>query len=296
MATTPRTRRAQSRRKVTPKLPRSTPEAIREFREKSPRLRLISVWLVLIVGMLGLTGRLAYLLLVIGGDLKVMAEEQQATQTTPRAARRQMVDRQGNVVAMDRVVYTLYVHPKLFKETPEAIATSLSNVLTTDALKGNTQSLMQRFGEQETVIKLVTDISEETAKRLRDLRLDGLDLLPSPRRVYPQGELFSQVTGYTDLEGVPKEGIELSLGSQLAYPELSSAEAAALQLVTRDDQQMKLTIDSRLQRIARCARRPVRQRGSYPRHRVPNSPVVRDCSCQRCVLLWSRRALRTNSG
>lgn len=250
MATTPRTRRRQSKQTLTPKLPRSTPEAIREFRMKSPRLRLISVWLVLIVGMLGLTGRLAYLQLVIGGELKVRAEEQQATQTTPRASRRQIVDRQGNVVAMDRVVYTLYVHPKLFKETPEAIATSLSNVLTRDALKGNTQSLVQRFGEQETGIKLVTDISEETAKRLQALRLDGLDLLPSPRRVYPQGELFSQVTGYTDLEGEPKEGLEVSFQSVLTYPEPRPGEAGSLQVVTRDDLQVQLTIDSRLQRIA----------------------------------------------
>jgi len=248
MATTPRTR--QSKRRLMPTLPRSTPEAIQEFRKKSPRLRLISVWLVLIVGMLGLTGRLAYLQLVIGDDLKVMAEEQQATQTTPRSSRRQMVDRQGNVVAMDRVVYTLYVHPKLFKESPGAIATSLSSVLTSDALQGNTQSLVQRFSEQETGIKLVTDISEETAKRLRKLRLDGLDLLPSPRRVYPQGDLYSQVTGYTDLEGVPKEGLEVSFQSLLTYPEPKQGEAGSLQIVTRDDLQVQLTIDSRLQRIA----------------------------------------------
>ena len=217
---------------------------------KSPRLRLISVWLVLIAGMLGLTGRLAYLQLVIGDDLKVMAKEQQATQTTPRASRRQIVDRQGNVVAMDRVVYTLYVHPKLFKETPDAIATSLSDVLTREVLEGDAPSLVKRFGEQETGIKLVTDISEETAKRLRELRLDGLELLPSPRRVYPQGELFAQVTGYTDLEGVPKEGLEISFQSVLTYPEPGAGEAGSLQVVTRDDLQVQLTIDSRLQRIA----------------------------------------------
>ena len=104
MATTPRPRRRQTKRNLTSTLPRSTPEAIREFRMKSPRLRLISVWLVLIIGMLGLTGRLAYLQLVIGSDLKVMAKEQQATRTTPRASRRQIVDRQGNVVAMDSLV------------------------------------------------------------------------------------------------------------------------------------------------------------------------------------------------
>ncbi|MEO1623397.1 MAG: penicillin-binding protein 2, partial [Cyanobacteria bacterium J06632_3] len=129
-ASTPhRTRRRRPARKPRPNTPRSTPEAIQEFRTKSPRLRLISVWLVLIVGMLGLVGRLAYLQLMIGSDLKLMAEEQQAIQATPRTSRRQMVDRQGNVVAMDRVVYTLYVHPMLFSKPSDEIANAVSGVL-----------------------------------------------------------------------------------------------------------------------------------------------------------------------
>ncbi len=216
------------------------------FRLTSPRLRLISVWVVLIVSMLGLGTRLAYLQLAIGDELQVMAREQQAIQATPRASRRQIVDRQGNVVAMDRVMYTLYVHPVLFKKSPEAIAEALSTVLDRQP-----QELSDLFAEQESGIKLNTDISEETAKRLRALRLDGLDLLPSPQRIYPQGELFSQVTGYVDLEGVPQEGLELSLQAQLKYAEPAPGEMSTpLQQVTRDGLQMQLTIDSRLQRIA----------------------------------------------
>jgi cell division protein FtsI (penicillin-binding protein 3) len=206
---------------------------------------LIIVWIALLVGMVGLGARLAYLQLVIGDDLKVMAEAQQAIQVTPRASRRQMVDRQNNVVAMDQVMYTLYVHPVLFKKSNPAIAESLSAVLERDP-----QELSTLFARQESGIKLASDIPEETAKRLQDLRLDGLDLLPSPRRVYPQGELFSQVTGYVDLEGVPREGIEFALQDQLRYKDPRAGEATPLQQVTRDDLQMQLTIDSRLQRIA----------------------------------------------
>lgn len=243
-STRSRARRHPSRRPAS-RRPRTTPEEIQEYRSKSPRLRLISVWLLLIAGMVGLGMRLAYLQLVIGHDLKLMAEEQQAIQATPRASRRQLVDRQGNVVAMDRVMYTLYVHPMLFKKSKESIATALGEVLEREP-----GALTKQFDEQESGIKLSTDISEETAKRLRALRLDGLDLLPSPQRVYPQGELFSQVTGYIDLEGVPKAGIEVALQDQLKYDDIKPDETASLQLVTRDDLQMQLTIDSRLQRIA----------------------------------------------
>ena len=214
-------------------------------RLKSPKLRLISVWLVLVLGMVGLGARLAYLQLSIGDELRVMAEEQQAIRATPRAARRQIVDRQGNVVAMDRVMYTLYVHPILFKQSPQEIAQALSTVLDRPSAE-----LLALFAQQESGIKLNTDISEETAKRLRSLQLDGLDLLPSPQRIYPQGELFSQITGYVDLEGTPQEGLELSLKEQLKYDEPRGEIITPLQQVTRDGLQMQLTIDSRLQRIA----------------------------------------------
>ncbi|MGB7084965.1 MAG: penicillin-binding protein 2 [Phormidesmis sp.] len=235
------------RRSSPRRLPRSTPQRIREFRLKSPRLRLISVWLVLLTAMVGLSVRLAYLQLIVGDALKLMAQEQQAIQATPRTARRQMIDRQGNVVAMDQVVYTLYVHPMLFKKPAKRIAEALGTVLEQEP-----QELAALFSKQESGIKLSTDIPEETAKRLQALRLDGLDLLPSPQRVYPQGDLFAQVTGYIDLEGLPKEGLELSLQKQLMYDDPKAGEAAPLQQVTRDDLQMQLTIDSRLQRIAQA--------------------------------------------
>lgn len=241
MAVSPRSRH----RKPSARLPRSTPEQIRAFRLKSPRLRLISVWLVLLLAMLGLGVRLAYLQLVIGSQLRQKAQNQQSRQSTPRTSRREMVDVQGNVVAMDRVVYTLYVHPVQFKKNSRVVADAVGNVL-----ERKSSDLLARFAQQESGIKLATDIPEETAKRLQSLRLDGIDLHPFPQRVYPQGDLFSQVTGYVDLEGFPKEGIELSLQTQLRYDDPQAGAPTPLQQVTRDGLQLQLTLDSRLQRIA----------------------------------------------
>jgi cell division protein FtsI (penicillin-binding protein 3) len=239
------TRPRARRRKPSPILPQSTPAQIGDSRLNSPRLRLISVWILLLACMLGLGIRLTYLQLMIGDELKTMAQQQQAIQATPRASRRQMVDRQGNVVAMDRVLYTLYVHPMLFKKSNPKVADALSTVLDQDPDK-----LSEQFAKQDSGIKLNTNISEETAKRIQKLGLDGLELLPSPQRVYPQNGLFSQVTGYVDLEGVPKAGVELNFQEKLRYDDPKAGEPTPLQQVTRDDLQMQLTIDSRLQRIA----------------------------------------------
>ena len=238
--------RSRRRKRISkPRLPRSTPEQIQAFRQNLPRLRLVSVWLILLAGMLGLSGRLAYLQLFVGSELKARAAEQQVIPETPVASRRQMVDRQGNVVAMDQVVYTLYAHPTLFKKTGEVVAQSVGEVLGLSEKK-----LLRDFGQQESGINLQTDISEETAKRLRDLRLDGLELVPAPQRMYPQGDLFAQVTGYIDLEGAPKAGVEIGFEDQLRYANPKLGEKTTLQQVARDDLQLQLTIDSRLQRIA----------------------------------------------
>ena len=244
MAST-RSRSRSRRRNPKLKLPRSTPEQIQEFRQNLPRLRLISVWFVLLFGMTGLSIRLAYLQLYRGSALKAIAAEQQVEKETPHASRRQMIDRQDNVIATDQVVYTLYVHPMLFKKPGEEVASAVGGVLGLGERK-----LLREFGKQESGIKLQTEISEETAKRLRDLRLDGLELLPAPQRMYPQGELFAQMTGYIDLEGVPKAGIEMGFEEQLRYADPTLGQKTTLQQVARDDLQLQLTIDSRLQRIA----------------------------------------------
>ena len=211
----------------------------------SPRFRLVTVWAFMVLVMLGLSARLARLQLVMGEQLKAQAQQQrQNLPQVARASRRPIVDRQGNILAVDRIVYTIYAHPMLFSRSREEMAETLGNLL------GQSQdSLLQRFQEQETGIQLAIDVSEELTERIRKLRLDGLDLLPSQQRFYPQQALMSQLVGYINLEGQPQAGLEYALQEQLLY-ELDETPLALQQLPNRDDLRLQLTVDSRLQRIA----------------------------------------------
>ena len=179
----------------------------------SPRFRLVTVWVLMILAMVGLIARMARLQLVLGDNLKAQAQQQrQNLPQVPRTSRRPIIDRQGNVLAVDRVVYTIYAHPMLFNRSPEEMASMLGSVL------GQPQaSLLQRFQQQETGIQVAVDVSEELTKRIRDMRLDGLDLLPSQQRFYPQQALMSQLVGYVNLEGVPQAGLEYALQERLLY-------------------------------------------------------------------------------
>ena len=79
---------------------------------------MIAVWGMMVLAMLGLSVRLARLQLVMGDELKAQAQEQRQTMpSAPQASRRPIIDRQGNVLAVDRVAYTIYAHPLLFNRS-----------------------------------------------------------------------------------------------------------------------------------------------------------------------------------
>jgi cell division protein FtsI (penicillin-binding protein 3) len=264
------TRSGSSRRPPRKRRPPTLKADPAKLHPLSPRFRLITVWVLLIASMLGLSAKLADLQLVKGPTLKAQAQEQQKISTVPRAARRPMIDRQGNVLAVDQVVYTIYAHPMLFKQSNADIAQNLAPVLQRDAA-----DLLKQFENQETGIKLATDVPEELANRIQTLRLDGLELLSGQKRFYPQQALMSQIVGYINVEGQAQAGLEYSLSDQLLYSgqkeggqkeggqkeggQKEGGQKAGQDLLgnpfqvnksNSDNLKLQLTLDSRLQRVA----------------------------------------------
>ncbi|MEO0541973.1 MAG: hypothetical protein AAFZ80_14080, partial [Cyanobacteria bacterium P01_A01_bin.105] len=206
-------RHRQSPNQFPNQSPNQPPRKRTVRRRVSPRRRLLTVWGLLMLGMVGLSGKLMQLQLIKGGDLKAQAAEQQQIYSVPRAARRPMIDRTGDVLAVDRLVYTLYVHPLLFKQSAGAVAATLGELIEQPEAE-----LVAQFDQQETGIKLMNDVPEALAKRIRQARLDGIELIPSQKRFYPQQALMSQLVGYINLDGEAQAGLEYSLKRQLEYP------------------------------------------------------------------------------
>jgi cell division protein FtsI (penicillin-binding protein 3) len=121
-------------------------------REKSPSSgiwRLVVVWCVLAAGILGLGWRLYQLQMVQAKDLQKRARQQQTTSIRPYIPRRAIVDGDRNVLATDRLIYTLYVHPKLFGKPPEAVAEELAPLLNRPKAE-----LVAQFKQKESGIRL----------------------------------------------------------------------------------------------------------------------------------------------
>jgi len=220
--------------------------------------RLMLVWMVLLLSGLGLGGNLYKLQIVRGPTLSRTAKQQQAVTLRPYVPRRSIVDRNNNVLAVDRPVYTLFAHRKLFKTSKEEVATKLSPLL-----GRSVEDLVKYFNKAESGVRIENSLLEEVADRITALRLDGLELIPHYSRLYAQQELAADIVGYVNTNHKGQAGVEYSqeklLERSTRAVRLSRAGNGAMMPdyapagVMNDDLRLQLTIDSRLQRAARSA-------------------------------------------
>ncbi len=233
-----------------------------------PGRRLLAVFTLLSLALGGLAVRLAWLQLVQAKELQARARASQTHAVTPLGKRRTIVDRQGALVALDEERFTLWAHPRYFNfpgddpqqvRRPEDVASRLAEVLARPR-----QELLQAMGSRRSGVKLASGLDPETAARVRDLQVSGLDLEAYPQRLYPQGQLFANVVGFLNLERVPQAGLEQSRDRDLQRHETPfsmrrGADGTPLPDGIRagslygDDLRLQLTLDARLQQVAQTA-------------------------------------------
>jgi cell division protein FtsI (penicillin-binding protein 3) len=227
-----------------------------------------AVYLLLSLGLAGLAVRLAWLQVIDTANLQSRARAIQTQSRTPLGKRRTIVDRTGRLVALDEERFTLWAHPRYFNfpgddpqkvRKPDEVAARLSAVL---AVPGD--SLLQTMAGRPSGVKLRSDIDPETAARIRQLGISGLDLEAYPQRIYPQGSLFANVVGFLNLERTPQAGLEQSRDRDLQRQESTVTmrrgadgtplpEGLTAGALYGDDLRLQLTLDARLQQVAQQA-------------------------------------------
>jgi cell division protein FtsI (penicillin-binding protein 3) len=205
------------------------------------------------IGLLSIN--LFYVQIIQGGVLRGIAKSHQTTYVRPFTPRRDIVDREGNVLALDRPMYTLYAHPKLFKLSKQEVAEKLSSII----INRSAAELVKQFDQQETGIQVEYSLVEDVANRISNLGLDGLELLQHQQRLYPYKEVAAEVVGFVDAEHKGQAGLELSQQNILARTsqpiQLKQMGDGSLMpdnvpsgFLNQDDLQLRLTLDTRLQR------------------------------------------------
>ncbi|OUL27442.1 penicillin-binding protein 2 [Nostoc sp. 106C] len=247
------------RRRVSKQELSETPTSKTQDQVANIRNRLFIAWAVLIAAGFGLGINLYQLQIVRGAKLTEKARNQQMVNLRPFMPRRPVIDRSNNLLAIDRPVYTVFAHPKLFDKSNEEIAKRLAPFLDKDAAE-----LVKTFESKKTGITLAPALPEEIADRIIALHLNGFEFIQKYARFYPQDDLAADVVGYVNLDRRGQAGVEYSqeklLERSVKTVRLSRSGNGALMpdhapegFLHFDDLQLQLTIDSRLQRAARSA-------------------------------------------
>jgi cell division protein FtsI (penicillin-binding protein 3) len=223
------------------------------------KIRLVIVWIIIMLGMLGLLANLFRIQVIYASVLRERADQQHMIRLNPSVPRRSIVDRMGNVLAVDKPVYTLYAHPVMFGQPKEKVAAVLAPILSMSS-----NDLFAKFSSGDTGIRVVDNLAEDVANQITDLQLDGLELDQEQQRLYPQQDLFSDVVGYVNVDRQGQAGLEYSQEKKLEQ----SREAMRISrsgdgsiipaglpknFLKQDDLSLKLTLDSRLQRATQSA-------------------------------------------
>jgi len=171
-------------------------------------------------------------------------------------------------VALDEERFTLWAHPRYFNkpgEAPQHVSPPGDVVeLLAPVLNVPKATLLQAMAGKRSGVQLHRELDPDTAERVRELGISGLDLEPYPRRVYPQGPLFANVVGFLNLERVPQAGLEQSRNGDLKRQETTLTmrrgadgtplpEGLKAGSLYGDDLRLQLTLDSRLQQVAQQA-------------------------------------------
>ena len=173
------------------------------------------------------------------------------------AYRGSIVDRNGELLAVSTPVQTIWANPQLLKEASAEDLRALAAALGTPPAR-----LAKRLEKYRNkgFMYLRRHMTPERADKVLGLDLAGVYSKKEYRRFYPAGEVTAQLLGFTNIDDLGQEGLEL------AYEQSLAGEAGKRQVVkdlkgrtvqdlavkqeARPGRDLQLTIDMRLQYLA----------------------------------------------
>jgi len=175
------------------------------------RTRLIALCVVLVFSGLGV--RLAFLHLKPAESTLSRIERGRRLEEKTRGTRGRILDRKGNILAMDIAAQHLCVDPKFMMEygniTNACAAIRRVVPLSHDEVWSLLDQPTRRY------VRIKKYMRKKTLEPLRARKLKGLIFEEVPVRNYPKGVLGSHVVGFANQEGVGSAGIEQKMNAHL---------------------------------------------------------------------------------
>lgn len=189
--------------------------------------------------LIGLMARLVYLMVFEAEYYQKQAEALHEREREIKAARGEIVDANGIVLAANRSVCTVSViHSQI--EDPEKVVKELTEAL--DMEEDVVRSKVEKVSSME---RIKTNVEIEVGDDIRDLNLPGVKVDEDYKRYYPYGNLGSKVLGFT---GGDNQGI---IGLEVKYESYLKGENGTI-LTTTDARGIELegVAEDRIEPIA----------------------------------------------
>ena len=188
------------------------------------------IWLFFVLCacmLLGLAGRLIYLMGVRSDYYYEKAEALHERERSIKAARGQILDAKGRVLADNKTVCTISVIHSQIKE-PEKVIRLLGKALNMDIA-----TIRKKVEKVSSIERIKANVEKSVGDVIRSYGLDGVKVDEDYKRYYPYGSLASKVLGFT---GGDNQGI---IGLEVKYEEILKGQPGKI-LTTTDARGVEL--------------------------------------------------------
>jgi cell division protein FtsI/penicillin-binding protein 2 len=195
--------------------------------------------------------RAAWLGTIKAGKLKHAADSQQVAVVDVPARRGTITDRHGVDLAVSEPAADVAADPLLIKQ-PLTVARKLAPILGEPE-----QTVLEQLSDRHRgFVYLKRLFPSGRARQIEKLGIEGIELIPSSRRMYPQRFLASQLLGFVGIDGKGLAGLEYSENPELggkAGERRIVKDALGQPISLRDEHEMRaghnlqLTLDSAIQ-------------------------------------------------
>lgn len=179
-----------------------------KVRTKQRKMMLIYVCIIYIM-MLGVFGKLVYIMVVKGEYYSQKALDVQERERRIKAARGKILDRNNNVIASNKTVCTVSVIHRQIRDT-DAVIKMLCEEL--DLEEKEVRKKVEKVSVRE---KIKSNVDKEIGDKIRSYDFDGVKVDEDYKRYYPYPSMASKVLGFTGADNQGIVGLEVKYDKYL---------------------------------------------------------------------------------
>ena len=222
---------------------------------KTPIWRSQFIVAVIAAGFLGLVARAAYVQVIDNAFFKRQGTVRFVRTLDLPANRGRILDRHGNILASSVPVPSIWANPEDIERDPAKLK-ALAKLLGM-----NPAELDKKLqDEDKTFVWLKRQVDDSVAKEIAALKIKGVYDRKEYKRIYPEGESVAHVVGFTNVENLGQEGVELTFNKALGGKAGSRrvikdrlgrvVEDIGEMMPPVDGEDLQLSIDSKVQYFA----------------------------------------------